>query len=123
MKKYIKDLAVTLAIAYDNNDTFKGDKQKLRKRMLNAIKNYCNLRMKIMQNSTVQEVEHKAVIALVKIGLDSACKEYNLDIPKDTRDKIVDECMPQVLDAIHELRYSVFKDVLNFTDGRLNKEY
>lgn len=121
LTQYIKDITTCSMIAKDKNDEYKGSIIKLHKRFLKAIKNYATLRLKILQNEKVKEIEHKALTAAMKYAIKYAIKEYQLDVGTTDTDKIVDAIMPEVLDSVHNLRVDFFTSILEFTTGRLNE--
>lgn len=121
LTQYIKDITTCELIALDKHDNFKGSIIKLHKRFLKAIKNYATLRLKILQNEKVKEIEHKALTAAMKYAIKYAIKEYQLDVGTTDTDKIVDAIMPEVLDDIRKLRVDAFTYILEYTTGRLNE--
>ena len=121
LKRYIKDIATVKTIALDKNDEPKFDKLKLKRHMLTAIRNYSSLRLKILQNDKVEELEQKIIISLVKSAVKSAIKNYNLDIGDDSIDQIVEAVIPKVTTAVHQLRSDLFTFVLEFCTGKLDE--
>ena len=121
LKRYIKDIATVKTIALDKNDEPKIDKLKLKRHKLTAIRNYSSLRLKILQNDKVEELEQKIIISLVKSTVKSAIKNYNLDIGDDSIDQIVEAVIPKVTTAVHQVRSDLFTFVLEFCTGKLDE--
>lgn len=121
LKRYIKDIATVSFIALDIKDITKFDKLKLKRHMLTAIRNYSSLRLKILQNDKVEELEQKIIISLVKSAVKSAIKNYNLDINDDSIDQIVEAVIPEVTTAVHQLRSDFFTYVLEYCTGKLDE--
>ena len=121
LKKYIKDIATTRVIALDKNDVPKFNKLKLKRHMLTAIRNYSSLRLKILQNDKVEELEQKVIVALVKSAVKSAIKNYNIDIDNDSIDKVVETIIPEVTTVVHQLRSDLFTYVLEYCTGKLDE--
>lgn len=118
LKRYINDLILTLAVSQSNDkDDYKIDFVKLRLRMLQAIKNYSSLRIKILQNKSIVDIEHQVIKTTARIALDSACKSYNISIPSDIRDKLIDEYFEALLDFIHNTRCNIFMDCLSYSEA------
>ena len=120
LKRYINDLALTLIISQSSNDSIKYSKLKLR--MLNAIKNYVTLRLKIMQNPKVAEVEHAILKQAFKLAIEQGCKKYNIALSDDVKATLVDDYFQQHLNFIHELRCDLFITTLSFCE-RGEKKY
>ena len=121
LKRYIKDIATVKTIALDRNDVPKFNKLKLKRHMLTAIRNYSSLRLKILQNDKVEELEQKIIVALVKSAVKSAIKNYNIDIGNDSIDKVVETIIPEVTIVVHQLRSDLFTYVLEFCTGKLDE--
>lgn len=121
LKKYIKDIATVRMISLDKNDVPKFNKLKLKRHMLTAIRNYYSLRLKILQNDKVEELEQKIIVSLVKSAVKSAMKNYNIDIGDDSIDEVVETIIPKVTTAVHQLRSDFFIDVLEYCTGKLDE--
>lgn len=121
LKRYIKDIATTRVIALDKNDISKFNTLKLKRHMLTAIRNYSSLRLKILQNDKVEEIEQKIIVSLVKSAVKSAIRNYNIDIGDDSIDKVVETIIPEVTTVVHQLRSDLFTYVLEFCTGKLDE--
>ena len=121
LKKYIKDIATVRVIALDKNDTPKFNKLKLKRHMLTAIRNYSSLRLKILQNDKVEELEQKIIVALVKSAVKSAIRNYHIDVGDDSIDEVVETIIPEVTIVVHQLRSDLFTYVLEFCTGKLDE--
>ena len=121
LKRYIKDIATTRVIALDKNDAPKFNKLKLKRHMLTAIRNYSSLRLKILQNDKIEDLEQKIIVSLVKSAAKSTVKNYNIDIGDDNIDKVVETIIPEVTKAVHQLRSDLFTCVLEFCTGKLDE--
>lgn len=121
LTQYIKDTTICKVIALDQNQVFKGSIKKLHRKFLQAIKNYANLRLKILQNEKVKEIEHKALTAAVKYAVKYAIKEYSIDVGTTDIDSIVDKILPDILDDVRTLRVDFFTTILEFTTSNLNE--
>lgn len=121
LKKYIKDIATVRMISLDRNDKPKFNKLKLKRHMLTAIRNYSSLRLKILQNDKVEEIEQKIIVSLVKSAVKSAIKNYNIDIGDDSIDKVVETIIPEVTTVVHQLRSDLFTYVLEYCTGKLDE--
>lgn len=120
LKRYINDLALTLLIGEcpDDKDHFINF-SKLRLRMLGAIKNYATFRLKILQNPKITEVEHAVLKKAFKVAIETGCKKYDIRIPTEVQDKLVDEFFGALLEFIHEKRSDVFLIALNYCDDQI----
>lgn len=123
LKRYIKDITTVRTLTLDINDVPKFNKLKLKRHMLTAIRNYSSLRLKILQNDKVEEIEQKIIVALVKSAVKSAIKNYNIDIGEDNIDKVVETIIPEVTTVVHQLRSDLFIYVLEFCTGKLDESY
>lgn len=121
LKRYIKDITTVKAIALDKNDAPKFNKLKLKRHMLTAIRNYSSLRLKILQNDKIEELEQEIIIALVKSAVKSAIKNYSIDIDGDNIDKVVETIIPEVTTLVHQLRSDLFTLVLEYCTGKLDE--
>lgn len=117
LKKYINDLMVTLVLSKSSSiDDINVKFSKVRLRMLNAIKNYCALRIKLLQNKNITDIEHELIRKVAKVAIDSACKSYNITLPDKIKDTLVDDYFEQLLDFIHNIRCDVFSDCLKYCE-------
>lgn len=89
--------------------------------MLTAIRNYSSLRLKILQNDKIEELEQEIIIALVKSAVKSAIKNYHIDVGDDSIDKIVETIIPEVTTLVHQLRSDLFTFVLEYCTGKLDE--
>ena len=121
LKRYIKDITTTRVIALDKNDVPKFNKLKLKRHMLTAIRNYSSLRLKILQNDKVEELEQKIMVSLVKSAVRSTVKNYNIDIGEDSIDQIVEAIIPEITFVVHQLRSDLFTYVLEYCTGKLDE--
>ena len=121
LKRYIKDIATVRTIALDRNDVPKFNKLKLKRHMLTAIRNYSSLRLKILQNDKVEELEQKIIVALVKSAVKSAIRNYHIDVGDDSIDEVVETIIPEVTIVVHQLRSDLFTYVLEFCTGKLDE--
>ena len=121
LKRYIKDIAIVRTFTFDKNDEPKFNKLKLKRHMLTAIRNYSSLRLKILQNDKVEEIEQKIIVALVKSAVKSAIKNYNINIGDDSIDKVVETIIPGVTTVVHQLRSDIFTCVLEYCTGKLDE--
>ena len=121
LKRYIKDITTTRVIALDKNDIPKFNKLKLKRHMLTAIRNYSSLRLKILQNDKVEEIEQKIIVALVKSAVKSAIRNYHIDVGDDSIDEVVETIIPEVTTVVHQLRSDLFTYVLEFCTGKLDE--
>lgn len=121
LKRYIKDIATVRTLTLDINDVPKFNKLKLKRHMLTAIRNYSSLRLKILQNDKVEELEQKIIVALVKSAVKSTIKNYNIDIGDDNIDTVVETIIPEVTTVVHQLRSDLFTYVLEFCTGKLDE--
>lgn len=121
LKRYIKDITTVRTLTFDKNDEFKFNKLKLKRHMLIAIRNYSSLRLKILQNDKVEELEQKIIVSLVKSAVKSAIKNYNIDIGDDSIDQIVETIIPEVTVLVHQLRSDLFTYTLEFCTGKLDE--
>lgn len=121
LKRYIKDIATVRVIALDKNDVPKFNKLKLKRHMLTAIRNYSSLRLKILQNDKVEELEQKIIVSLVKSAAKAAIKNYNIDIGNDSIDRVVETIIPEVTTVVHQLRSDLFTYVLEYCTGKLDE--
>ena len=117
LKRYINDLALTLILGY-SKDSCNADIKysKIKLRMLNAIKNYATLRLKIMQNSKITEIEHTVLKQVFKLAIEQGCKKYNIVLSDDVKTILVDDYFQQLLNFIHELRCDLFIATLSFCE-------
>lgn len=121
LKRYIKDIATVRTLTFDKNDIPKFNKLKLKRHMLTAIRNYSSLRLKILQNDKVEELEQKIIVALVKSAVKSAIRNYHIDIGDDSIDKVVETIIPEVTTVVHQLRSDLFTYILEFCTGKLDE--
>lgn len=121
LKRYIKDITTVRTIALDRNDIPKFNKLKLKRHMLTAIRNYSSLRLKILQNDKVEELEQKIIVALVKSAVKSAIRNYHIDVGDDSIDEVVETIIPEVTIVVHQLRSDLFTCVLEFCTGKLDE--
>lgn len=120
LKKYINDLTLTILLVFcpDKQDTFI-DFKKVRLRMLSAIKNYVNFRLKLLRNPEIIKVEHKLIRKAFSTAVESGCNKYNINIPNEVKDKIIDDYFEQLLQMIHEHRVNIFMDMLAYCEANL----
>ena len=121
LKRYIKDITTAKTIALDKNDVPKFNKLKLKRHMLTAIRNYSSLRLKILQNDKIEELEQEIIIALVKSAVKSAIRNYHIDVGDDSIDKVVETIIPEVTTLVHQLRSDLFTFVLEYCTGKLDE--
>ena len=121
LKRYIKDITTVRMIALDRNELPKFDKLKLKRHMLTAIRNYSSLRLKLLQNDKVEEIEQKIIVSLVKSAAKAAIKNYNINIGDDDIDKVIGYILPQIMEVVHELRVDALTYVLEFCTGKLDE--
>ena len=121
LKRYIKDITTTRVIALDKNDVPKFNRLKLKRHMLTAIRNYSSLRLKILQNDKIEELEQKIMVSLVKSAVRSTVKNYNIDIGEDSIDQIVEAIIPEITFVVHQLRSDFFIYVLEYCTGKLDE--
>ena len=121
LKRYIKDITTTRVIALDKNDVPKFNRLKLKRHMLTAIRNYSSLRLKILQNDKVEELEQKIIISLVKSAVKSAIRNYHIDVGDDSIDEVVETIIPEVTTVVHQLRSDLFTYVLEYCTGKLDE--
>lgn len=121
LKRYIKDITTVRMIALDIHDKSKFNKLKLKRHMLTAIRNYSSLRLKILQNDKIEELEQKIVVSLVKSAVKSTIKNYNIDVGDDSIDEVVETIIPKVTTSVHQLRSDLFTYVLEFCTGKLDE--
>lgn len=121
LKRYIKDIATIRTFTFDKNDVPKFNKLKLKRHMLTAIRNYSSLRLKILQNDKVEEIEQKIIVSLVKSAVKAAIKNYNIDIGNDSIDRVVETIIPGVTTVVHQLRSDIFTCVLEYCTGKLDE--
>lgn len=121
LKRYIKDVVTVRMISLDKNDVPKFNKLKLKRHMLAAIRNYSSLRLKILQNDKVEDLEQKIIVLLVKSVVKSAIKNYNINIGDDNIDKVVETIIPEVITVAHQLRSDLFTYVLEYCTGKLDE--
>ena len=121
LKRYIKDVATVRTLTFDENDAPKFNKLKLKRHMLTAIRNYSSLRLKILQNDKIEELEQKIIVSLVKSAVKSAIKNYNIDIGDDSIDKVAETIIPEVTTVVHQLRSDLFTYVLEYCTGKLDE--
>ena len=116
LKKYIKDVATCYYLSYvDNVPETKEVKDKIRKRMLSMIRNYCSLRLKLLKNENIEEIEIKVAQALIKAAIKAAAKEFEVSLP-DNIDEYVDKVTKPILVYVHAKRIKVFTILLEGTD-------
>lgn len=120
LKRYINDLTLTLLIGKcpDDKDRFINF-SKLRLRMLGAIKNYASFRIKLLQNPKITEVEHAVLRKVFKVAIETGCKKYDIRIPDEVKEKLVDEFFEALLCIIHEKRSDLFMITLSYCDDQL----
>lgn len=121
LKRYIKDITVVRLISLDKNEEPKFNKAKLKRHMLTAIRNYASLRLKILQNDKIEELEQEIIIALVKSAVKSTIKNYSIDIDGNNIDKVVETIIPEVTTLVHQLRSDLFTFVLEYCTGKLDE--
>lgn len=124
LKRYINDLTITLLIGKcpDDKDKFINF-NKIRLRMLGAIKNYASFRIKLLQNPNITKVEHEVLKKAFRLAIDSGCKKYDIRIPDEIKDKLVDEFFGSLLCFIHEKRFDLFMITLSYCDDQLRQTY
>lgn len=119
LKRYIKDVVTVRTLVFDKNAIPKFNKLKLKRHMLTAIRNYSSLRLKILQNDKVEDLEQKIIVSLAKSAVKAAIKNYNIDIGEDSIDRVVETIIPEVTTVVHQLRSNIFTCVLEFCTGKL----
>lgn len=112
LKRYISNLATAECFAYDISDNFYFDMNKCRKFFLQALRNYCKLRLDLLSKPEVIQVERAIATAAVKAGIKYAVSHYNIELGTNNIDEIVDKIMPSILEDIHELRCDIFTEIL-----------
>ena len=118
LKKYIKDVATCFYLSdVDRLPKTKEIIDKLRKRALSMIRNYCSLRLKLLKNEKIEEIEIKVVQTLIKAAIKSAAKEFEVGLP-DNIDEYVDKVTEPILQYVHTKRGEVFTTVLELTDAQ-----
>lgn len=124
LKRYINDLTITLLIGEcpDDKDKFINF-NKIRLRMLGAIKNYASFRIKLLQAPNITKVEHEVLKKAFRVAIDSECKKYDIRIPDEIKDKLVDEYFGSLLCFIHEKRCDLFMITLSYCDDQLRQTY
>lgn len=124
LKKYINDLTLTLLIGEcpDDKDRFINF-SKIRLRMLGAIKNYASFRIKLLQNPKITEVEHEVLKKVFRVAIDSGCKKYDIRIPDEIKDKLVDKYFGSLLCFIHVKCCDLFMFTLSYCDDQLRQTY
>lgn len=124
LKRYINDLTITLLIGEcpDDKDKFINF-NKIRLHMLGAIKNYAGFRIKLLQNPNITKVEHEVLKKAFRVAIDSGCKKYDIRIPDEVKDKLVDEYFGSLLCFIHEKRFDLFMFALSYCDDQLRQTY
>ena len=121
LKRYVKDIATVRMISLDKNGEPKFNKLKLKRHMLTAIRNYSSLRLKILQNDKVEEIEQKIIASLVKSAVKSAIRNYHIDVGDDSIDEVVETIIPEVTTVVHQLRSDLFTYVLEYCTGKLDE--
>ena len=121
LKRYVKDVTTVRMISLDKNDKPKFNKLKLKRHMLTAIRNYSSLRLKILQNDKVEELEQKIIVSLAKSAVKSAVKNYNIDIGDDNIDTVVETIIPEVTTVVHQLRSDLFTYILEYCTVKLDE--
>lgn len=122
LKRYIKDLAIERCIADDISEVPKFNFKKVHRHFLSAIRNYASLRLKILKNEAVTEIEHKILITLIKAGVSYAIKEYKIDVGTCDINSYVDKIAPDVLKEIRQLRVKGFTLIVEYTSTRISDE-
>lgn len=124
LKRYINDLTITLLIGEcpDDKDKFINF-NKIRLHMLEAIKNYASFRIKLLQNPSITKVEHEVLKKAFRVAIDGGCKKYDIRIPDEIKDKLVDEYFGSLLCFIHEKRCDLFMITLSYCDDQLRQTY
>ena len=117
LKKYISNLATVEAFAYDTNPYFNFDINKARRYFIQGLRNYCELRLNLMSNPEVIQVEHALATAAIKAGIRYAVQHYNINLGTYTVDEIVEKIAPRILSDVHNLRYDTFKIILGYCDN------
>lgn len=122
LKRYINDLTITLLIGEcpDDKDKFINF-NKIRLRMLGAIKNYASFRIKLLQNTNITKVEHEVLKKAFRVAIDSGCKKYDIRVPDEVKDKLVDKFFESLLYFIHEKRVDLFLYALTYCDEALRQ--
>lgn len=118
LKKYIKDVATCFYLSdADDIPKTKEVTDKIRKRALSMIRNYCSLRLKLLKNEKIEEIEIKVAQALIKVAIKSAAKEFEVSLP-DNLDEYVDKVTEPILSFVHTKRGEVFTTLLELTDAQ-----
>lgn len=113
LHKYIKDLAIAQSLNYSDNLDVKVN--NIKEFALKATKNYCQLRLDILQNKKIQEVELKVLTRLIIAGVKYAATKFNLQYTKEM-DTIAKELTETILSQVHNKRSKIFQTLLNYGD-------
>lgn len=116
LKRYISNLATAYTFSYDSRNNPKFNLSKVRVYFIQGLRNYCKLRLDLLQNKEIMTVEHALATAAVKAGVRYAVQKYNINLGSYTVDDIVDKVLPGVLEDVHNLRYDAFSIVLGYCD-------
>lgn len=117
LKRYIRNSAVihTMATLVANTDG-NTERRKLKSFALKALSNYAKLRLKLLNNQRLMDVEQKAVIEAIKLGIKYSMKELGMQINTATIEEAVEKIMPDVLDDIHTLRVNLITKLLEISE-------
>lgn len=119
IRKYIKNLTTVIIVKRYNSDV---DINKFKRFIISCLRNYCSLRLRILQNDKIKDVEFKIIIACIKAGIKYAVKEYNVDIKDEDMDKIIEYILPELLDEIHKQRANLFTQALELIQNYEDKQ-
>lgn len=115
LKRYIKDITKAKLYKYYLPLTkLYIDRQKIKKFTLSALRNYASLRIKLLQNDKLMEVEEELIIVMVKAVVTSTLKDQKY--PQKEIDKAIDYILPEVLKELNTLRYNIFIELLEFAN-------
>lgn len=110
LKRYISNLTVAHII---NDIEFSSEnKKKIKYYFLKALRNYCKIRLDLLNNNKVTEIEHKILISAIKTGIKYVVVQTGITISPTEVDRLVDELAPKILDDIHNLRIDLFTKLI-----------
>lgn len=119
IRKYIKNLTTVIVVKKYNSDV---DINKFKRFIINCLRNYCSLRLRILQNDKIKDVEFKIIIACAKAGIKYAIKEYNINIKNEDIDKVIEYILPELLDEVHKQRANLFTQALELIQNYEDKQ-
>lgn len=119
IRKYIKNITTVIVIRRYNKNI---DINKFKRFIINCLRNYCSLRLRILQNDKIKDIEFKIIIACAKAGIKYAIKEYNVNIKDENIDNILDYILPELLDEVHKQRANLFTQALELIQNYEDKQ-